>query len=167
MGPTWAGECSANRCLISLLATGLVALLFHRDRERPQRLVNRRLAEFVAPFQRVEIPDEDMVRTNVDARFSTSGVSGYLRLLAGMVLANRPWQLFPSFKTAIAAAFGMAAWVLASSSIWILQVGDGTISREISTARERRMTISTSTRPNVYAMPISTMRPRSEATKGT
>lgn len=80
-------------------------------------MVNRRLAEFVAPFQRVETPDEDMVRTNVDVRFSTSGVSGHLRLLARMMLANRPWQLFPSFKTAIAAAFGMAAWVLASSHL--------------------------------------------------
>jgi hypothetical protein len=87
---------------------------------RPQRLIERRLTEYVAPFQRVEPPDEDMKNTNVDARFAAPKVPGHLRLWAGMVLANRPWKILPAFKTAIAAAFGMAAWVLASSAIWML-----------------------------------------------
>ncbi|HSK82012.1 MAG TPA: hypothetical protein VK902_01225 [Rubrobacter sp.] len=87
---------------------------------RPQRLIERRLADLVAPFQRVEPPDEDMKEMDVDARFAAPKVPGHLRLWAGMVLANRPWKILPSFKTSIAAAFGMAAWVLASSAIWML-----------------------------------------------
>jgi hypothetical protein len=35
-----------------------------------------------------------------------------------MVLANRPWKLFPSFKGAIAAAFATAAYVLVIPTIW-------------------------------------------------
>jgi hypothetical protein len=87
---------------------------------RPQRLVERRLTELVAPFRRVEPPDEDMKETKVDSRFAAPGVPGHLRLWAGMVLANRPWRILPSMKRAVAAAFGMAGWVLVNSSIWML-----------------------------------------------
>lgn len=37
-----------------------------------------------------------------------------------MVLANRPWKLFPSFKGAIAAAFATAAYALVLPTIWAL-----------------------------------------------
>jgi hypothetical protein len=87
--------------------------------QRPHRLVESRLAELVASFRRVEPPDEDM-NTNVDARFAAPGVLGHLRLWAGMVLANRPWKLFPSFKGAIAAAFATAAYALVLPTIWAL-----------------------------------------------
>jgi hypothetical protein len=88
--------------------------------QRPHRLVESRLAELVASFRRVEPPDEDMKNTNVDGRFAAPGVLGHLRLWAGMVLANRPWKLFPSFKGAIAAAFATAAYALVFPSIWAL-----------------------------------------------
>jgi hypothetical protein len=88
--------------------------------QRPHRLVKSRLTELVAPFRRVEPPDEDMKNTNVDARFAAPGVLGHLRLWAGMVLANRPWKLFPSFKGAIAAAFATAAYALVLPTIWAL-----------------------------------------------
>jgi hypothetical protein len=35
-----------------------------------------------------------------------------------MVLANRPWKLFPSFKGALAAAFATGAYVLVIPTIW-------------------------------------------------
>lgn len=85
--------------------------------QRPHRLVERRLTDLVAPFQRVEPPDEDMKNTNVDARFAVPGALGHVRLWAGMVLANRPWKLFPSFKGAIAAAFATAAYVLVNPTL--------------------------------------------------
>jgi hypothetical protein len=72
------------------------------------------------PFRPVEPPDEDMRETDVDARFIAPGLRGRLRLLAGMVLANRPWKLFPSFKSTIAAAFATAAYVLVVPTIWML-----------------------------------------------
>jgi hypothetical protein len=59
-----------------------------------------------------------MKNTNVDARFAAPGVLGHLRLWAGMVLANRPWKLFSSFKGALAAAFATGAYVLVIPTIW-------------------------------------------------
>lgn len=87
---------------------------------RPRDLVERRPAELVAPFRRVEPPDEDMRQTGVDARFISPGLLGNLRLLSGMVLANRPWQILPSFKGTLAAAFATAAYVLVIPTIWML-----------------------------------------------
>jgi hypothetical protein len=87
---------------------------------RSHRLVESRLTDLVAPFQRVEPPDDDMKNANVDARFAAPGLRGHLRLWAGMVLANRPWKLFPSFKGAIAAAFATAAYALVLPTIWAL-----------------------------------------------
>jgi hypothetical protein len=49
---------------------------------------------------------------------SLPGVRGRARLLAGMVRANRPWQLVPSLATAIAAAAATAAFPIFYSSIW-------------------------------------------------
>jgi hypothetical protein len=51
---------------------------------------------------------------------SPPGARGHLRLLSGMVLANRPWRLFPSFKGALAAAFATAAYVLVIPTIWMV-----------------------------------------------
>jgi hypothetical protein len=88
--------------------------------QRPHGLIERRPVELVAPFRRVEPPDEDMKNTKVDARFAAPGVRGRLRLLSGMVLANRPWKILPSFKGALAAAFATAAYVLVVPTIWML-----------------------------------------------
>jgi hypothetical protein len=85
---------------------------------RPKRLVESRPTELVAPSRRVEPPDEDMKNSNVDARFAAPGALGHLRLWAGMVLAKRPWKLFPSFKGALAAAFATAAYVLVLPTLW-------------------------------------------------
>jgi hypothetical protein len=46
--------------------------------------------------------EEDMKDLDVDVRFVAPKVLGHPRLWAGMVLANRPWKLFPSLKGAIA-----------------------------------------------------------------
>ena len=78
----------------------------------------RRPLELMAPFRRIERPDEDMKNTKVEVRFAAPGVLGHLRLWAGMVLANRPWKLFPSFKGALAAAFATGAYVLVIPTIW-------------------------------------------------
>ena len=74
----------------------------------------------VGSFRRVDPPDEDMKAMDVDARFASPGVLGHLRLWSGMVLANRPWNMLPAFKGAIAAAFATGAYVLVISSMWLL-----------------------------------------------
>jgi len=57
---------------------------------------------------------------DVDARFAVPGLRGPVRLLSGMVLANRPWKLFPSFKGTLAAAFATGAYALVITTLWIL-----------------------------------------------
>ncbi|WP_369199767.1 hypothetical protein [Streptomyces sp. PU-14G] len=49
-----------------------------------------------------------------------SGWLGRVRLLAGMVRANRPWRLVPSLSPALAAATAGAAFGIFYSSIWQL-----------------------------------------------
>lgn len=85
---------------------------------RPRHLVRRRLAELLAPFHRLHPPDEDMHRLGVDTRFVAPRMRGHLRLWAGMILANRPWKLFPSFHRSLAAAFATSAYVLVLPTIW-------------------------------------------------
>jgi len=60
--------------------------------------------------------------TGADKRYMAPPMLGYLRLLAGMVYANRPWSLFPGFKTTIAAAFATGGYGLIFSTLW--EMGD-------------------------------------------
>jgi hypothetical protein len=69
--------------------------------------------------------DEDMKDMDVDARFVAPKVLGHPRLWAGMVLANRPWKLFPSFKGAISAAFATGAYAFVTPTIWMLGDASG------------------------------------------
>ncbi|WP_243794809.1 hypothetical protein [Saccharopolyspora gloriosae] len=52
-----------------------------------------------APVQHIDSTDE-----GIDAHLALTGARGRLRLLAGMVRANRPWRLVPSLSPAIAGA---------------------------------------------------------------
>jgi hypothetical protein len=60
--------------------------------------------------------DDDIL----DARFVASAVRGRLRLLTGMVAANRPWRLVPSLSSALAAALAASALCIILSDIWRL-----------------------------------------------
>jgi hypothetical protein len=50
---------------------------------------------------------------------------GGLRLLLGMVRANRPWQLTAGLSRALLGALGTAALALASTGVWHLSDGSG------------------------------------------
>ncbi|MDQ4118285.1 MAG: hypothetical protein M3235_15190, partial [Actinomycetota bacterium] len=61
----------------------------------------------------------------VDVRLGLTGLRGRVRLLAGMVRANRPWRLVPSLAPALAAAAAGAAFGIFYSNIWSLAVALG------------------------------------------
>ncbi|MFJ7148777.1 hypothetical protein ACIQVT_11295 [Streptomyces sp. NPDC100445] len=69
--------------------------------------------------------DED---ETADLRYVVSGPRGYLRVLAGMVRANRPWRLVPGLSKALAAALATGAVATVNSTLWSL-------SEALSTAR--------------------------------
>jgi chromate transport protein ChrA len=87
-----------------------------RPGSRAHRLVERRLTELISPIRRIAPTNEE--DDEVDARFVSPKVRGHLRLLAGMVLANRPWRLFTTMKGTLAAAFATAAYALVMPIIW-------------------------------------------------
>ncbi|CAM5556916.1 hypothetical protein STENM223S_11122 [Streptomyces tendae] len=55
-----------------------------------------------------------------DLRYVTSGPRGYLRVLVGMVRANRPWRLVPGLSKALAAALATGAIATVNSTVWSL-----------------------------------------------
>ncbi|MBP2365393.1 hypothetical protein [Pseudonocardia parietis] len=66
------------------------------------------------------------VEDEVDVRLALTGVRGRLRLLGGIVRANRPWRLVPSLSPALAAAAAGAAFGIFYSNIWQLATALGT-----------------------------------------
>ena len=83
---------------------------------RAHQLVERRLTELISPIRRITPTNEEDDEVNV--RFVSPKVRGHVRLLAGMVLANRPWRLFTTMKGTLAAAFATAAYALVMPIIW-------------------------------------------------
>jgi uncharacterized membrane protein len=78
-----------------------------------RRRVGRRLAEVAARERRV-VPDDD----DIDVRFVAAVVRGNLRLLFGMLRANRPWRLVARLSRALAAALGTVVFSLVTSDVW-------------------------------------------------
>jgi hypothetical protein len=75
--------------------------------------VGRRLAEIAARERRV-VPEED----DVDVRFVAAVVRGHLRLLGGMLRANRPWRLVARLSRALAATVGTVVLSLVTADVW-------------------------------------------------
>jgi hypothetical protein len=88
---------------------GLVHTLLGEDDEEPQRL-GRRLRELAT----------DPAEEAQGVRFTARVLSGNLRLLLGMVRANRPWRLAVGLTRALAAAIAAGVFALTTSDIWRL-----------------------------------------------
>lgn len=80
--------------------------------------MRRRGLELFSPILR-EAPVE--MDSDVDVRFTIrSRVVGLLRLITGMVRANRPWSMFPAFMKVIVLAFTTGAYALVFPTLWKL-----------------------------------------------
>jgi hypothetical protein len=71
--------------------------------------------------------DAAAVDEQFDVRLGLPGWRGRIRLLTGMVRANRPWRLVPSLSSAIAAAAAGAAFGIFYSNIWSLAAQMGSV----------------------------------------
>jgi hypothetical protein len=79
--------------------------------------VRERLGRTFRRGRLIVVETEDDV---LDLRFVASAVTGRLRLLSGMVAANRPWRLVPSLSSALAAALATSAFGIVTNTIWQL-----------------------------------------------
>jgi hypothetical protein len=77
--------------------------------------IDRRLVELAAPVRPERAASDD-----IDVRFVAAVVRGNLRLLTGMVHANRPWRLIARLSRALTAAIATVAFALVTSDIWRL-----------------------------------------------
>jgi hypothetical protein len=96
--------------LDGLMGERLVAAGERGDQRRRGR-VDRRLTDVAAT---AGSPEEDNVR------FVAGVLRGNVRLLLGMVAANRPWRLAVGLSRALAAAVGAIAFSLVTSDVWQL-----------------------------------------------
>jgi hypothetical protein len=85
-------------------AVGLIAAVLG-DRQTRQRLVDL-----------AELADQDPY--DATAGLATLARGGHLRLLAGMVRANRPWRLAARLYRALVAALAAVAFALVTSDVW-------------------------------------------------
>ena len=94
-------------------------------RRRP--ILRRRLRELASPVGAVDVEDDQTVQ------FVTAAGRGNLRLLLGMVRANRPWRLVVGLSRVLVAALGTAAFGLSSPGIWLIADGMGPLRQALLT----------------------------------
>ena len=111
------GQLRAGRTAVAGLVEGLLTA---DERCRPTEAGRAGGADGggVAPIRRVVDEETD----DGEVGFVASRVTGRLRLVAGMVRANRPGRALLGLSKLLVGAFGTAAFSLATNSIW--QMGD-------------------------------------------
>ncbi|MFS0750523.1 hypothetical protein [Oceanobacillus sp. 1P07AA] len=87
-----------------------------------RHLIGKRFFEYLSPIKR-ETPNEQEAKhdSSIDVRFTVPKKwSIALRIITGMVRANRPWSLFPAFMKVIIIAFTTGAYALVFPTLWQL-----------------------------------------------
>ncbi|MBQ0902077.1 hypothetical protein [Micromonospora sp. U21] len=125
--------------MVSLPALGSIRL-YRRARETiiavARVLVgtaDRLVAQEQAARERAVLPRRRGARIRIEPderggiRYVTRGFGGRLRLLAGMVRANRPWRLFTGLSRALAGVFAAAVLAVVNDVVWDLATALGSL----------------------------------------
>ncbi|MDA3646705.1 5,10-methylene-tetrahydrofolate dehydrogenase [Saccharopolyspora indica] len=121
-GPLLADVSTRRRvALVSLPALGAIRT-YHRTYRLLTRLLDDLLPDGGDPPGRLGPVNRARHDGPVDVRYTTTRLRGWLRLVSGMVRANRPWQLVWGLSSALAAALAAAGFGLFTSTVW--QLGD-------------------------------------------
>lgn len=108
----------ARRVIVHLVAEHLAHKpLGDSDGNGRRRAVDRGHRPLALAGEVEHISSED---EGIDMHLALKGAPGRLRLLVGMVVANRPWRLVPSLSPAVAGAAAGAAFGVFYSNIWQL-----------------------------------------------
>lgn len=102
---------------IKLPNNGIGPLDREKDRKKFQKIKE---AFHFSIIRRIHPPgdnEEKRVRFIIWSR-----ISGLIRVLFGMAVANRPWTIMPSFKGVVALAFATGAYGLIFPTLWKLSV---------------------------------------------
>jgi hypothetical protein len=110
------GQRRAARAAVAGLVEGLAGKLPEARPELDEERVGR-MVENVAPIRRVVDHAEDG-----EVGFAASAVHGRLRLILGMVRANRPGRAVIGLSKLVIVAIGAAAFSLTQNSVW--QIAD-------------------------------------------
>ncbi|MFB6668440.1 hypothetical protein [Streptomyces parvus] len=70
----------------------------------------------LAPIRPGPVDEEELA----DLRYVADGPRGYVKLLVGIVRANRPWRLVPGLSKALAAALATGAIATVDDTVWNL-----------------------------------------------
>jgi hypothetical protein len=127
-----------DRTLVAAVSTGsgvalislpaLAGLLVHRRARKAVLRVTESLVADRSPDEAPAIAGPHAPHRRADGdgdelfdhRIVATPVRGRLRLLLGMVAANRPWRLLPGLSSAIAAALATSAYGLLTVTVWML-----------------------------------------------
>ncbi|MEA2305817.1 MAG: hypothetical protein QOH43_3097 [Solirubrobacteraceae bacterium] len=90
-----------------------------RDRERQHRMLRRLEDLSTLAIGHPEVNEDRTIR------FMAAVGLGNLRLLLGMVRANRPWRLVSGLSRAIVGALGVDIFGVASPGVWMIADGMG------------------------------------------
>jgi hypothetical protein len=90
------------------------------DRARYSRMQDR-LEELSGSVGRVDIAGDGTLR------FVSATTQGNLRLVSGMLRANRPWRVVTGLSRALVASVGTGAFALTSTGVWMIAHGMGLV----------------------------------------